>query len=483
MLLKQTKAFTLVELIVVITILAILWTLGFISYGSFLKWARNSNRLSDMKIIEKAMWLYITTEAIYPLPDNPIPINYSWSLAWTQGVIGTGVLNQINRISSVPVDPLVGAQYSLSVLNTRRSYSAASIKEEWLFAWNNPIIAESYALSSQGFRSLVIGNYLSYDVSLISENNCSVITAPSILLSDIPAGGNIIDGDSYNYTFFNSYNIPQSYSGLVDETASTESFQMVEILDVCTISSINQLKLYLAKLATNYQPFATKDKFSALVFMSNTREFQLTAAKLLQENGIKIESSVLNEIISPTPFEVFIDTFSDVSGSEIIGWHTTDDGVGAWIGQNAVAWDYTIENNKLRKNTSAISVISPDPFPLVTTPNYTMSFEVDNFWAWMISAYLRYTDLDNHYKLEVTQSGYVVKRRVWGVDSIFSNINDPISNGSTLNFWVQDDTITFWVNGIEKENIVAGWLNTQWFPALYLQNIGSEIDNYSLTYR
>jgi len=94
---------------------------------------------------------------------------------------------------------------------------------------------------------------------------------------------------------------------------------MVEILDVCTISSINQLKLYLAKLATNYQPFATKDKFSALVFMSNTREFQLTAAKLLQENGIKIESSVLNEIISPTPFEVFIDTFSDVSGSEIIG--------------------------------------------------------------------------------------------------------------------------------------------------------------------
>jgi hypothetical protein len=127
--------------------------------------------------------------------------------------------------------------------------------------------------------------------------------------------------------------------------------------------------------------------------------------------------------------------------------------------------------------------MSPSPFPNISTPHYSMSFEVDNFWAGMLSAYLRYTDEDNHYKLELTQSGYVVKRRMWWVDSIFSNINDPIPDGSTIDFGVQDDTITFWVNGIEKENIVAWWIDAQWFPALYLHNIGSEIDDFILTYK
>ncbi len=44
--LSPTKAFTLVELIVVITILAILWTIWFVSYTWFMSTARDSNRLT-----------------------------------------------------------------------------------------------------------------------------------------------------------------------------------------------------------------------------------------------------------------------------------------------------------------------------------------------------------------------------------------------------------------------------------------------------
>ena len=47
---KQKKAFTLVELIVVITILAILWTIAFISLQWYSRDSRDSVRISDMSV-------------------------------------------------------------------------------------------------------------------------------------------------------------------------------------------------------------------------------------------------------------------------------------------------------------------------------------------------------------------------------------------------------------------------------------------------
>ncbi|NDK10016.1 prepilin-type N-terminal cleavage/methylation domain-containing protein [Candidatus Gracilibacteria bacterium] len=42
------RAFTLVELIVVITIIGILSTIGFVSYSNYLKGAQDSNRFSQL---------------------------------------------------------------------------------------------------------------------------------------------------------------------------------------------------------------------------------------------------------------------------------------------------------------------------------------------------------------------------------------------------------------------------------------------------
>jgi len=49
----QKRAFTLVELIVTITILAILWTIGFISLQWYSQDARDATRLSDIWNIKK----------------------------------------------------------------------------------------------------------------------------------------------------------------------------------------------------------------------------------------------------------------------------------------------------------------------------------------------------------------------------------------------------------------------------------------------
>jgi len=64
-------------------------------------------------------------------------------------------------------------------------------------------------------------------------------------------------------------------------------------------------------------------------------------------------------------------------------------------------------------------------------------------------------------------------RRFQWVDSIFQNINDPISSWSTIVFSVEDDTISFGVDGIEKENVLAGWVIQAGDVVISLENSGS----------
>lgn len=72
----KKSAFTLVELIVVITIVGILSTIGFVSYSSYLTGARDSNRISQMVKITDSMQVYSSTKSL-PLPDNKIDITAS----------------------------------------------------------------------------------------------------------------------------------------------------------------------------------------------------------------------------------------------------------------------------------------------------------------------------------------------------------------------------------------------------------------------
>jgi prepilin-type N-terminal cleavage/methylation domain-containing protein len=76
---STNKAFTLVELIVVITILAILGTIAFISLQGYSSDARNSKRISDLGNIQSA----ITLKGVEGVPlmsfvtendDNPMDL-------------------------------------------------------------------------------------------------------------------------------------------------------------------------------------------------------------------------------------------------------------------------------------------------------------------------------------------------------------------------------------------------------------------------
>ncbi len=73
--------FTIVELIVVITILAILWTIWFISYSNHLVWVRDASRKSQLLSIN--LWLEVySTKKLLPIPENSVEVKSNWNIIW-----------------------------------------------------------------------------------------------------------------------------------------------------------------------------------------------------------------------------------------------------------------------------------------------------------------------------------------------------------------------------------------------------------------
>ena len=75
---NNNLAFTLVELIVVIIILAILGTIAFISLQGYSASSRDSVRISDLASIKIALELFHLDAWKYPLPDDAETVTYQW---------------------------------------------------------------------------------------------------------------------------------------------------------------------------------------------------------------------------------------------------------------------------------------------------------------------------------------------------------------------------------------------------------------------
>ena len=123
-------AFTLVELIVVITILAILWTIAFISLQWYSKEARDSTRITDISSMKTGLELFQLWAGKYPLPTDWDEITYSWGLVWTQWTFWDTTFKNVWSIDKIPLDPITDKEYVYSTTNTRQEYQIA-----WVLEW------------------------------------------------------------------------------------------------------------------------------------------------------------------------------------------------------------------------------------------------------------------------------------------------------------------------------------------------------------
>lgn len=71
---KQRKGFTLVELLVVISIIGLLSTLAVVALNQARVRARDSKRLSDVKQIQTALELHYADQGVYPVEATAITL-------------------------------------------------------------------------------------------------------------------------------------------------------------------------------------------------------------------------------------------------------------------------------------------------------------------------------------------------------------------------------------------------------------------------
>lgn len=98
---RSCKGFTLIELMVTITIIAILMSIAVTAYMSFQKNARDARRKSDLATIQSALEQYHADQLNYPISDDIVT---GFSL-----MSPDGIRNYLNKI---PGDPNGSPQYS-----------------------------------------------------------------------------------------------------------------------------------------------------------------------------------------------------------------------------------------------------------------------------------------------------------------------------------------------------------------------------------
>lgn len=197
---KNTLAFTLVELVVVATILVILTSIWFYSYVWNLQDSRDSARKADIARLSSSLNLYHQKRWAFPNPWNSFGILNDWLNVANQWKMNESV--PLSTLDTLVYDPKTKKPYSYSITTNKQEFQVAGTLENA----DNP-------------HAILDGNYTSVSVNIL----------PTILLaSDSVNDLEIADGvwaGSANRTLFifneGGNNLPYDFD---QNTAYSESW-------------------------------------------------------------------------------------------------------------------------------------------------------------------------------------------------------------------------------------------------------------------
>lgn len=128
---KKQRAFTLIELLIVMIILAILSGLGLMAFGTIQMKSRDSRRKQDLASISKALDVYYNDYGVYPESSGGVIYGCgiggaeacTWGSAWEDD---KGSL----YMSALPVDPDVSHTYYYHQVSDHSYYLFARLENE-----------------------------------------------------------------------------------------------------------------------------------------------------------------------------------------------------------------------------------------------------------------------------------------------------------------------------------------------------------------
>lgn len=176
--LKHKKGFTLVELIIVITIVAILSTIWFISYNSHISNSRDSIRKSELSDIYSLLDSY-KVKAPLSVPNSKIDLYSSWILIWFQWYLSNDLLLKI-WFKWTWKDPLDNIPYTYFLTKDLRNPWVMGFLENNNVAWNFWIINKTYATDYTTRYPIIFWKKLGI---LVDENNTPIQEIPEIQAS------------------------------------------------------------------------------------------------------------------------------------------------------------------------------------------------------------------------------------------------------------------------------------------------------------
>ncbi len=128
---KSQKGFTFIELVISITIVAILSVLGFVSYSKNLEDSRDSQRKSELSWVASWLKLHKTKRSEYPTPSSNFNITSSWYLVAVQWKLEESII--ISTIDRIPFDPFIKIPYTFSISRNKHEFQlAATLENNWM---------------------------------------------------------------------------------------------------------------------------------------------------------------------------------------------------------------------------------------------------------------------------------------------------------------------------------------------------------------
>lgn len=132
---KKNKliAFTLVELIITITILIILTSISYFYLTSSIKDAKDRTRIADLNSIKKVLSIYKVKNWIYPYVSNSKIEEIDWK-KWIVWVFGEETFRETKMLNSIPVDPDSGKYYKYMLSEDKSKFILeANLNNDSLF--------------------------------------------------------------------------------------------------------------------------------------------------------------------------------------------------------------------------------------------------------------------------------------------------------------------------------------------------------------
>lgn len=115
----KQKAFTLVEILVVVTIISLLASIAAVSYSQFVKQSRDARRKGDIEQIRAAIELYRNFNNVYP----------SAPLAFGSGEIADPLPSTTKYMTKIPNDPMSSSGYTYYYASTGTDYTLCTYLE------------------------------------------------------------------------------------------------------------------------------------------------------------------------------------------------------------------------------------------------------------------------------------------------------------------------------------------------------------------